>query len=97
VPAAYLKYHVTALVCQATGGPCQYHGRAMRDSHAHLAITEREWERMVLGSWTGRRPPRCDRARSPSSSRWRAPGDSGSGSCDSRCTTASSEIGPDRP
>jgi hemoglobin len=47
VPAAYLKYHVTALVCQATGGPCQYHGRAMRDSHAHLAITEREWERMV--------------------------------------------------
>ena len=26
VPAAYLKYHVTAMVCQATGGPCQYHG-----------------------------------------------------------------------
>lgn len=47
VPAAYLKYHVTALVCQATGGPCQYQGRAMKPSHAHLNITEREWDRMV--------------------------------------------------
>lgn len=47
VPAAYLKYHVTALVCQATGGPCSYHGRDMHDSHAHLNITEREWDRMI--------------------------------------------------
>jgi hemoglobin len=47
VPAAYLKYHVTALVCQSTGGPCTYHGRSMKDSHAHLHITEAEWERMV--------------------------------------------------
>jgi hemoglobin len=47
VPAPYLKYHVTALVCQATGGPCQYHGRGMKESHAHLNITEREWDRMV--------------------------------------------------
>ncbi len=47
VPAPYLKYHVTALVCQATGGPCQYHGRGMKESHAHLNITEREWTRMV--------------------------------------------------
>ncbi|HEX9780799.1 MAG TPA: group 1 truncated hemoglobin [bacterium] len=47
VPAAYLTYHVTALVCQATGGPCEYHGRAMKDSHAHLNITEAEWDRMV--------------------------------------------------
>lgn len=47
VPAAYLKYHVTALVCQASGGPCQYHGREMKESHAHLNITEREWDRMV--------------------------------------------------
>jgi hemoglobin len=47
VPAPYLKYHVTALVCQATGGPCQYQGRTMKEAHAHLNITEREWERMV--------------------------------------------------
>jgi hemoglobin len=47
VPAPYLKYHVTALVCQVTGGPCQYHGRDMKESHALLKITEREWDRMV--------------------------------------------------
>ncbi len=47
VPAPYLKYHVTALVCQATGGPCQYHGREMKESHAHMNITERDWDRMV--------------------------------------------------
>ena len=48
VPAAYLNYHVTAMVCQATGGPCQYHGRGMKESHAHLNITEGEWDRMVV-------------------------------------------------
>lgn len=47
VPPAYLKYHVTAMVCQATGGPCQYHGRGMKESHAHLNITETEWDRML--------------------------------------------------
>ncbi|MCX4188044.1 group I truncated hemoglobin [Methylophaga sp. OBS4] len=47
VPTPYLKYHVTALVCQASGGPCQYHGRDMKESHAHLNISETEWERMV--------------------------------------------------
>lgn len=48
VPAPYLTYHVTAMVCQATGGPCQYHGREMKASHVHLNITEQEWGRMVL-------------------------------------------------
>jgi hemoglobin len=24
VPAPYLKYHVIAMVCEATGGPCRY-------------------------------------------------------------------------
>jgi hemoglobin len=47
VPAAYLKYHVTAMVCQATGGPCTYEGRGMKEAHAHLDITEEEWARMV--------------------------------------------------
>ncbi|WP_246590229.1 group I truncated hemoglobin [Marinobacterium ramblicola] len=47
VPAPYLKYQVTALVCQVTGGPCQYQGRDMKSSHAHLNITEAEWGRMV--------------------------------------------------
>lgn len=47
VPGPYLKYHVTAMVCEATGGPCKYHGRSMKESHAHLSITEQEWDRMV--------------------------------------------------
>lgn len=47
VPAPYLKYRVTAFICQATGGPCTYHGRNMKDAHAHLDITESEWDRMV--------------------------------------------------
>jgi hemoglobin len=47
VPSPYLKYHVTAMVCQAAGGPCQYHGRGMKESHVHLNITESEWARMV--------------------------------------------------
>lgn len=47
VPAPYLKYHVTAMVCQSSGGPCVYHGRDIKASHAHLGITELEWSRMT--------------------------------------------------
>ena len=47
VPAAGLKFHVTTLVCQVTGGPCTYVGRTMKTSHAHLHITEREWQSML--------------------------------------------------
>jgi hemoglobin len=47
VPAPYLKYHVSALVCQVTGGPCSYSGRTMKSSHAHLNITPAEWDWMV--------------------------------------------------
>ena len=34
VPAPYIKYQITAQICEATGGSCQYVGRSMRDSHA---------------------------------------------------------------
>jgi hemoglobin len=47
VPAPGLKYQVTALVCQATGGPCAYAGRNMKQAHVHLHITEREWQEMA--------------------------------------------------
>lgn len=46
LPVAGLKFHVTAMVCQHTGGPCQYTGRAMKESHAHLNISEAEWQSM---------------------------------------------------
>jgi hemoglobin len=46
VPKAGLKFRLTSMVCQATGGPEKYTGRSMKDSHKHLNITEREWEAM---------------------------------------------------
>jgi hemoglobin len=47
IPAAGLKFHVATLVCQTTGGPCQYTGRAMKPAHAHLNISEKEWQAML--------------------------------------------------
>ena len=44
VPPAGFKYLVTEMVCWATGGPQQYTGRPMRESHQHLKITANEWE-----------------------------------------------------
>ena len=37
------KYLVTEMVCWAAGGPQQYSGRTMGDSHRHLMITAEEW------------------------------------------------------
>jgi hemoglobin len=45
-PDPYLKFHVTSMVCQATGGPCRYTGLPMKDSHQHLNITAAEWQVM---------------------------------------------------
>lgn len=47
VPKAGLKYRVTALVCQVSGGPCKYTGRSMKETHAQMYITEREWQAML--------------------------------------------------
>ena len=47
VPKAGLKFQVTALVCQVTGGPQTYNGRSMKEAHRHLHITEGEWDAMV--------------------------------------------------
>lgn len=46
VPKAYFKYHVTSMVCEASGGPEKYTGRGMKESHRHLNITEKEWQAM---------------------------------------------------
>jgi hemoglobin len=48
VPKAGLKFQVTALVCEVTGGPCKYTGRAMKESHQQLNITEGQWQAMVV-------------------------------------------------
>ncbi len=47
VPKAGLKYRVTSLVGMVTGGPEKYDGRSMKEAHAHLYITEKEWQAMV--------------------------------------------------
>jgi len=44
VTPAGFKFLVTELVCQATGGPQQYSGRSMGDSHRHLLIAPQEWQ-----------------------------------------------------
>jgi hemoglobin len=44
VPPAGFKYLVTEMVCWATGGPQQYTGRSMADSHGDLDITPQEWD-----------------------------------------------------
>lgn len=46
-PAPYLKFQVSQLVCELSGGPCKYTGAAMKDSHAHLNISEKEWDVMA--------------------------------------------------
>jgi hemoglobin len=47
VPKAGLKFHVTTLVCEVSGGPCKYAGRTMKESHQRLNITPAEWDAMV--------------------------------------------------
>ena len=47
VPKAGIKFRLTAMICQATGGPEVYNGRSMKDSHAHLNISNAEWDEMV--------------------------------------------------
>ena len=43
VSPAGFKYLVTEMVCWAAGGPQQYTGRPMGDTHRHLGITQDEW------------------------------------------------------
>jgi hemoglobin len=44
ISRAGFKFLATEMVCWAAGGPQQYSGRSMRDSHVHLDITEDEWQ-----------------------------------------------------
>ena len=41
------RQHIVDFLCQATGGPCMYHGRDMKTAHAGLKITESDWDVMV--------------------------------------------------
>jgi hemoglobin len=46
-PPPYLKFYVSELMCEVTGGPCKYTGKGMKEAHAHLNISEAEWSVMA--------------------------------------------------
>jgi len=43
----HLKQMLVEQVCQATGGPCTYTGKSMRDAHMGMKITETEFNALV--------------------------------------------------
>src|SRR5438132_9556083 len=42
-----LKKMLVDQVCEATGGPCSYSGRAMRDTHEGMGVTAGEFDALV--------------------------------------------------
>jgi len=47
VAVAKLKSNLSDQICAATGGPCSYLGRDMKETHAGMKITEVEWNATV--------------------------------------------------
>ena len=43
----HLKQMLVDQVCQATGGPCTYTGKSMKDAHQGMKITETEFSALV--------------------------------------------------
>ena len=44
---ARLRKMLIDQVCEATGGPCTYTGRSMKDAHAGMKVTSGEFEALV--------------------------------------------------
>ena len=38
-----IRMHIIDLICEKSGGPCNYIGRDMKTTHKGLGITEAEW------------------------------------------------------
>jgi len=38
-----IRQHIVDMLCNASGGPCIYMGRTMKDSHKGLHISENDW------------------------------------------------------
>lgn len=43
----HLEQMLTEQICEATGGPCKYTGKSMREAHAGMGITEAEFGALV--------------------------------------------------
>ena len=48
-PAEVFKFksNLSDQICQATGGPCSYLGKSMKESHTGMKITDAEWNATV--------------------------------------------------
>jgi hemoglobin len=44
---ARLRKMLIDQVCEATGGPCHYHGRGMKEAHAGMKVTNGEFNALV--------------------------------------------------
>jgi hemoglobin len=44
---ARLRKMLIDQVCEATGGPCEYKGRSMKEAHASMAVTSGEFDALV--------------------------------------------------
>ena len=44
---ARLRKMLIDQVCEATGGPCHYKGRSMKEAHAGMAVTKGEFDALV--------------------------------------------------
>ena len=43
----HLKMELVSQICQATGGPCTYTGRTMRDVHHNMHVTDADFNALV--------------------------------------------------
>lgn len=48
VDMAHVKRHQAALVSQVMGGPVVYEGRALREAHARLGVTDEAFDRVAV-------------------------------------------------
>jgi hemoglobin len=44
---AKLKAHLVNQICEASGGPCRYTGRSMKQTHAGMGVTEDAFSALV--------------------------------------------------
>ena len=42
-----LKTKLTDQICQASGGPCRYAGKGMREAHADMQITDADFDALI--------------------------------------------------
>ncbi len=42
-----LQEHLVNQICEATGGPCKYTGRNMKETHAGMGVDEPSWNALV--------------------------------------------------